>query len=1486
MANFFQRVFAFRGNRARRASHHFRPVKWKRTLLSLERLEDRLAPATLTVNSIGDSVSGVTATLDLREAILLVNSGGTATDSSGNRLAAAKASQISGAFGVNDTIQFDSSLTGQTITLSGSALPAISQSVAIIGLGASSLAISGNNQSGIFMVDSGTQATISGLTIEDGNTNGGGGIFSYGTLTVSNCTFAGNSSSGDGGGIDNDYGTLTVSNSTFVGNSATGAGGGILTGGGGGMGKATVINSTFADNSAGEDGGGITNSGGLTYLTAINCTIADNSSAHGGGIANGGAARTTLNNTLVADNTSGGDLYLQPPAGGQPGVFSGAFDLIGDGYDLGSFANSIQGDPLLAPLGNYGGPTQTIALNSGSPALDAGSVALAVDANGNPLTTDQRGAGYPRILNNTVDIGAFEGSIAFQPATLNCVVNSTADSTAPSNYLTLREAILLADYDGNAQEALGRSLTSGEAAQITTTSSGPDTITFDPSLTGQTLTLNGTALPGISQNVTITGPGAGNLAISGNNQSTVFSVDGAATVNISGLTIEDGNASGNKGYGAGAGGGITNDGTLTVSDCILTGNAAYTGDGIFNYSGTVTASNCTLTDNFETLPSYLGFVPGQGGGIFNLYGTLTVSNCTLTGNRSGEGSGIYNAGTMTVSNSTVTHSPSGSGDGIYNIGSLAVSNSTLSNNSGQDGGGIYNGGTLAVSNSTVSNNGGQDGGGIYNGGTLTVSNSTFAGNSGSNGGGVYNFGGKLSMSNCTLTGNSALIGGGIANVGTATLTNTTVSDNSAGFVGIIIDYVGYGGGIWSDGTLTASNCTIAGNSALAGGSGGGIFSQNTLTASNCTIAGNSALAGGSGGGITNHGTLTASNCTVAGNSATNAGGIDNVYGGSATLNNTLVAGSTSGGDLYNDSSDHSVFSGAYDLIGDGSDLSSFTHSLSGNPLLAPLGNYGGPTQTMALLLGSPAIDAGSVALAVDTNGNPLTTDQRGAGFPRILNNTVDIGAFESQGFTITLSSGSNQSALVNTAFAGPLVVAVAANNPAEPVAGGIVTFTAPTSGASAVLSGSPATVGSNGQASVTTTANGTAGAYTVTASIAGAANPASFSLANTEPPSVTTNPTSQTVIAGSNVSFTVAASGYPTPTVQWQVSTDGGTTWTAISGATSTTLTLTSVTAAMNGYEYEAVFSNSVGSVTTTAATLTVDYAPSVTTNPTNQTVTVGQNAAFIAAANGNPTPTVQWQVSTDGGTTWTAISGATNTTLTLTSVTAAMNGYLYEAVFTNSVGSATTSYASLTVDYAPTVTTNPTGQTVTAGSNVSFTAAAGGNPSPTVQWQVSTDGGTTWTAISGATSTTLTLTSVTTAMNGNEYQAVFTNSVGTAITSAAILTVRASSGGPVNVTSDVSVTRSGFRYNFALHEFVQTVTVTNTSGSALSGLLALQLTNLSSNATLANASGTAANGDPYFDFVPSGGELAVGQSITVTLYFKDPTFQGITYGMQVWQGL
>jgi hypothetical protein len=278
-------------------------------------------------------------------------------------------------------------------------------------------------------------------------------------------------------------------------------------------------------------------------------------------------------------------------------------------------------------------------------------------------------------------------------------------------------------------------------------------------------------------------------------------------------------------------------------------------------------------------------------------------------------------------------------------------------------------------------------------------------------------------------------------------------------------------------------------------------------------------------------------------------------------------------------------------------------------------------------------------------------------------------------------------------------------------------------------------------------------------------------------PAITLHPSSQSVAPGSNVSFSASASGTPSPTVQWQSSTDGGTTFTDISGATSTTLMLTNVTSAMNGYQYRAVFSNSAGNATSNAATLTVSapVAPVITGNPSSQTVAAGSGVSFLASASGTPSPTVQWQSSTDGGTTFTDISGATSTTLTLNNVTISMNGYQYRAVFSNSAGNATTSAATLTVTAAPdapVITLNPSSQSVAAGSNVSFLAAATGTPSPTVQWQDSTDGGTTFTDISGATSTTLTLNNVTTAMNGYQYQAVFSNTAGNATTSAATLTV------------------------------------------------------------------------------------------------------------------
>jgi hypothetical protein len=209
--------------------------------------------------------------------------------------------------------------------------------------------------------------------------------------------------------------------------------------------------------------------------------------------------------------------------------------------------------------------------------------------------------------------------------------------------------------------------------------------------------------------------------------------------------------------------------------------------------------------------------------------------------------------------------------------------------------------------------------------------------------------------------------------------------------------------------------------------------------------------------------------------------------------------------------------------------------------------------------------------------------------------------------------------------------------------------------------------------------NGVQGGVTASGTLASGVT---SSLIVAVPPSVTTNPTSQIVGAGSSVTLSAAADGSPIPSVQWQVSTDGGKTFNNVAGATSTTITFTAI-AAQNHNRYCAVFSNSAGTVTTTAASLTVATTPIVTTNPTSHVVSAGNPVALNAAAVGGPAPTVQWQMSTDTGQTFTNISGATSTTLTFTS-SADQNDVAYRAVFTNSSGSATTTPAFVTVNATP----------------------------------------------------------------------------------------------------------------------------------------------------------------------------------------------------------
>jgi len=416
------------------------------------------------------------------------------------------------------------------------------------------------------------------------------------------------------------------------------------------------------------------------------------------------------------------------------------------------------------------------------------------------------------------------------------------------------------------------------------------------------------------------------------------------------------------------------------------------GDDICN------VTECTLREAIALIApdGTIDFDSSLSGGTIHLASTLTLSidvtidgsalasQITISGDADNNGTGdvrvfYVTAGvTATLNGLMITKGyTSGNGGGIYNSGTLTVTNSAFSGNNADWGGGIANYSALTVTNSTFSGNTASWAGGIYNEDTLTVTNSTFSDNSASygDGGGIMNNGGTLTVTNSNFSGNfaSSGFGGGVYNGGTLTITNSTFSGNSAPW---------YGGGVYNGGTLTITNSTFSANSANS--SGGGIHSYGTLTVTNSTFSGNSAL--GYGGGIAHWGvsTLTVANSTFSGNSANYGGGIYNY----STLNyaNTILANSTSGGDCYNDGT---IGTNTNNLVEDGS----CSASLSGDPNMGALADNGGPTQTMALLGGSPAINAGDDATCAAAPVN--TMDQRGVA--RLQGAHCDIGAYEYEG---------------------------------------------------------------------------------------------------------------------------------------------------------------------------------------------------------------------------------------------------------------------------------------------------------------------------------------------------------------------------------------------------------------------------------------------------------------------------------------------------------
>ena len=674
--------------------------------------------------------------------------------------------------------------------------------------------VSGNSTAGLAASGGGIYAVIGALTLTNstvsgnstaGNSADGGGIVAInGDLTLTNSTVSGNSTAGssaEGGGIYANSGDLTLTNSTVSGNSTAGSfaeGGGIFAING----DLTLTNSTVSGNStAGNsaEGGGIYASRG--DLTLTNSTVSDNvSSGDGGGVfvPNSSFNPTlTIDNSIIAGNTANGmavDLVPDPDS-----VVTIGDSLIGsnDGNNLiaapvgmpdgngnliGTGASPI--DPMLGPLADNGGPTQTHALLPGSPAIDAGDPAIAFDA----AEFDQRGGGFARVQFGRVDIGAYESET---PDPSLFVVTTTNDELDFSNAgVSLREAITVAN----------------EVA-------GADTITFSTLFdTAQTIDLILGELE-VTDELTIVGSGEDLITIDAGQNSRVVNF----TASTGDLTLE----------------GLTLTGGRTTGDNTNFSDTTHSGGGIrFVSGGMLALTNSTVSGNSTAGSS------ADGGGISALDGALTLTNSTVSGNSTAgfvaAGGGIYAYnGDVTLTDSTVSgNSTAGlaaSGGGIYAvIGALTLTNSTVSGNStagnSADGGGIVAiNGDLTLTNSTVSGNStagsSAEGGGIYaNSGDLTLTNSTVSGNSTAGsfaeGGGIFAINGDLTLTNSTVSGNStagnSAEGGGIyASRGDLTLTNSTVSDNVSS---------GDGGGVFVPNssfnpTLTIDNSIIAGNTA-------------------------------------------------------------------------------------------------------------------------------------------------------------------------------------------------------------------------------------------------------------------------------------------------------------------------------------------------------------------------------------------------------------------------------------------------------------------------------------------------------------------------------------------------------------------------------------------------------------------------------------------------------------------------------------------------
>jgi hypothetical protein len=1219
-----------------------------------------------------------------------------------------------------------------------------------------SFTFNAGGQVSISKVGSGSSLTIEG---QNGNvytlTGNGNRLFDIvnsaqnrtSEVTFANLILTGGGGVGvsKGGGILDQGGSVTLSNVTVKNNTAAGGlaeGGGVFASGSGSL---TLTNATIERNSA---------KGGPTASLS--------SDAQGGGVFVSGPTTVVIHGGQILDNSAVGGTGSNGSspsgfAGNGGSAYGGGLYLAGQRWDLSLYGTVVSGNTAVGGNGGNGG-----AGADGAPGADGQAGAGGTDGT---ASSPNGGPGGPGGAGTAGGSGGAGGDGGF----------------------------------GGHGEG-GGAFFSGIGAVA---------------MSGVTFTTN-SALGGVGGAGGAGGKGgAGGVGGTGGAGGNAFSTPGA--VGGAGGIGGAGGSGGSGGFGGfGGDGGVGVGGGLFFNGF---GSSTLTIGPLANASGPGAVNSLFLNNTARGGAGGIGGAGGGGGaagagGQGGAGGTGSTTGTPgnggaggLGGSAGGGGNGGYNLGASggavaalvpvniyatTFQGNSAGVSPAGAG-GAGGIGGDAGAGGAAGGataSSGIGGGGGFGGDGGVGGNSEGANGGGVTASPAW----TTILNSSFIQNSAL--GGSAGAGGAGGNGGAGGAGSTPGLGGG----------GGSGRDGGNGFDT-------WAGGLYLGGepfnathpdlvlnTTFGQNSVVAATAGLGGKAGQGGANGSGGGGTNGS-AGNNGVAGTAvGGGLYSSvgATNTFLNDTFFQNSATTQGG--GVY--AATINAVLpdvpptlvnsilennqaadgpdywgVINSDNGFDFVSNTANSGAGGTSWSTSG-GNILNNATAQLESSPSSQPLPGGGTSASFYRLLSGSTAINAGTTSVLHAIAQAEIAAGEIPAGSPdeaavdetllglRSSNNgsQIDMGAvqFNTVFAPLITSNPSSQTVTVgtNVSFTASAIGGPSPSVQWQVSIDGGNTFNDISGATSTTLSLTAVTADMNGneyQAVFTNTIGAT------TTSVA--------TLTVDYAPTITTNPSSQTVNAGQNVTFTAAANANPAATVQWQVSIDGGNTFTNISGATSATLTLNAVTAAMNGNEYQALFTNSLGTSTTTTATLTVDFAPSVTTNPNSQTVTVGQNVTFTAAANANPAATVQWQVSIDGGTTFNNISGATSTTLTLTAVTAAMNGNEYQAVFTNSLGTSTTSVATLTVDFAPSVTTNPSSQTVTAGQSVTFTAAANANPAATVQWQLSTDG-TTFNNISGATSATLTLNAVTSAMNGNEYQAVFTNSLGAVTTSVATLTV------------------------------------------------------------------------------------------------------------------